>query len=59
MAIQLSRESFEEVVKPISEEIEVSAFYGAVIDKTQIGRLLKYLGTEYPLPENVSSDGTV
>ena len=55
MADNPSDTSFEEVTKPLSDEIEVSVFYGIVVDKTQIGRLLKYLGTEYPLPENVLS----
>lgn len=59
MADNPSEPSFEEVVKRISDEIEVSVFYGVVVDKTQISRLLKYLGMEYPLPENVCSLGMV
>lgn len=47
--------SFEEVVKPVSDEIELSVFYGIVVNKSEISRLLKYLGTEYPLPESVFS----
>ena len=46
-------------MKPISNEIAVSVFYALVVDKTDISRLLRYLGTKYTLAENVLLKGMV
>ena len=46
-------------MKPISNKIAVSVFYALVVDKTDISRLLRYLGTKYPLAENVLLKGIV
>ena len=44
---------FDEIRKPIPPVIRTSVFYAVEVDKSKIGGLLKQLGKDFPIPEQV------
>ena len=45
---------FEEVVKPVSSEIETVEFYCLITDKSKIKDILSVVSREYPLKDEVA-----